>query len=278
MIKLLRSQHLELTCVLGIDPDSEGLAMARVRGLQTSDRGLQYLLDRPNLARIVFDATTARSQVRHAKQLEKAGITCVDLTPAAVGPYVVPPVSLEQHYGLPNLNMTSCGGQATIPIVAAIAEVSLVKYAEIVSTIASRSAGPGTRQNIDEFTHTTARGLEIVGGAQKGKAIIILNPAEPPILMRNTVYALVEQWRPEEIERSITRMVKRVEQYVPKYRLRAQPILDENERKVTVLLEVEGAGDYLPTYAGNLDIMTAAAVQVGEMIAVRMMSASTAIQ
>jgi acetaldehyde dehydrogenase (acetylating) len=273
MLKLLRSPHLQPTCVIGVDPASEGLALARRHGLLTSAEGIQFLLERPHLARIAFDATTARAQVRHAAALRKAGIACIDLTPAAVGPPVVPPVNLQEHHDAANVNMTTCGGQATIPIVAAIRCISPVKYAEIVSTISSRSAGPGTRQNIDEFTQTTARGLETVGGASAGKAIIVLNPAEPPILMRNTIYALVEDWKPEEVTRSILQMVERVQQYVPRYRLRAQPILDEQEKKVTVLLEVEGAGDYLPPYAGNLDIMTAAAVQVGELLAQKMNAA-----
>lgn len=267
MLKLLRSEVLELTCVIGIDPQSVGLSLAQQHGVETSNKGIQFLLDHPEKAVIAFDATMARAQQVHAPLLAQAGITCVDLTPAAIGPYVVPPVNLDQHFDALNVNLTTCGGQATIPIVAAIVGVTQVSYAEIVSTISSRSAGPGTRQNIDEFTTTTARGLEKVGGARCGKAIIVLNPAEPPILMRNTIYALVETWRPDEIRRAIETMVDNVRRYVPKYRLKNEPLFDEQERRVTVLLEVEGAGDFLPAYSGNLDIMTASAVQVGEMLA-----------
>jgi acetaldehyde dehydrogenase len=216
---------------------------------------------------IVFDATTAQAHFRHAELLKKAGKIAIDLTPAAVGPYVVPSVNLQEHLDKTNVNLTTCGGQATAPMVSAIHRAATVEYAEIVSTIASKSAGPGTRQNIDEFTETTAEGLVQIGGAGRGKAIIILNPAEPPILMRNTVYAIVRELNEEAITLFVEEMAGAVRRYVPGYQLKAKPIFDRRERRVTVLLEVEGAGDYLPKYAGNLDIMTAAAVRVGEEFA-----------
>jgi acetaldehyde dehydrogenase len=202
--------------------------------------------------------------------LRAAGKIAIDLTPAAVGPYVVPLVNLEEHVGEPNVNLVSCGGQATVPLVSAMRSASPVEYAEIVATIASKSAGPGTRQNIDEFTDTTARGLQRIGGASRGKAIIVLNPAEPPILMRNTIYGIVEESDPEELRKSIEAMVGRIQEYVPGYRLRAKPLIEDfpgrQQKKVTLYVEVEGAGDYLPQYAGNLDIMTSAAIKVGEEI------------
>lgn len=266
MIKLRRSEWLEPVIVAGIDPESEGLALARRQGLRTTAEGIEGLLREAPEAEMVFDATSAKAHVRHAKRLREAGKIAIDLTPAARGPFVVPPVNLGSHLEEPNVNLITCGGQATIPIVAAISRAQPVEYAEIVATIASKSAGPGTRQNIDEFTQTTAEGLVKIGGAQRGKAIIILNPAEPPILMRDTVYALVEgEPDQESIRGSIQEMVERVNRYVPGYRLRAEPLFDGN--KVTVFLQVEGAGDYLPTYSGNLDIMTAAAVKVGEEFA-----------
>jgi acetaldehyde dehydrogenase len=265
MAKLLRSQWLELVYLVGIDPQSEGLARARELGIATTDQGIEAFLRDPKGAEIVFDATSARAHRQHAPLLEQAGMIAIDLTPAKIGKFVVPPVNLGQHLEARNVNLVSCGGQATVPIVAAISRVQPVKYAEIVATIASKSAGPGTRQNIDEFTQTTAAGLVEMGGAQKGKAIIVLNPAEPPILMRNTVYAMVDDPDQEAITRSIEEMVRRVQEYVPGYRLRSEPLFDGN--KITVFIEVTGAGDYLPTYAGNLDIMTAAAVKVGEEFA-----------
>jgi acetaldehyde dehydrogenase len=265
MAKLLRSQWLELVYLVGIDPQSEGLARARELGIATTDQGIEAFLRDPKGAEIVFDATSARAHRQHAPLLEQAGMIAIDLTPAKIGKFVVPPVNLGQHLEARNVNLVSCGGQATVPIVAAISRVQPVKYAEIVATIASKSAGPGTRQNIDEFTQTTAAGLVEMGGAQKGKAIIVLNPAEPPILMRNTVYAMVDDPDQEAITRSIEEMVRRVQEYVPGYRLRTEPLFDGN--KITVFIEVTGAGDYLPTYAGNLDIMTAAAVKVGEEFA-----------
>ncbi len=270
MAKLLRSQWLELVYMVGIDPNSEGLACARELGIATTDQGIDAFLRDPKGAEIVFDATSAKAHRQHAPRLEQAGMIAIDLTPAKIGKFVVPPVNLGQHLEAKNVNLVSCGGQATVPIVAAINRVQPVKYAEIVATIASKSAGPGTRQNIDEFTQTTAAGLVEMGGAQKGKAIIVLNPAEPPILMRNTVYAMVDDPDQAAITRSIEEMVQRVQEYVPGYRLRTEPLFDGN--KITVFVEVTGAGDYLPTYAGNLDIMTAAAVKVGEEFAKHLLS------
>lgn len=277
MMKLLESPVLELGAMVGIDPASEGLAKARSLGIPSTDEGIDWLLDRADDFRLVFEATSAHVHRRHAPHLAEAGLIALDLTPAAVGPAVVPPVNLIQHLGEPNLNMITCGGQATTPIVAAVARVCDVPYAEIVSTVASRSAGPGTRQNIDEFTRTTARGLETIGGAGLGKTIIVLNPAEPPIIMRNTVYCgLQEGFDPDAITASIQSMVDEVSSYVPGYRLKARPLYDDGPfgtpagpvaGRVTILLEVEGAGDFLPPYAGNLDIMTASAVRVGERLA-----------
>lgn len=267
MYKLRRSALLEPVWMVGIDPQSEGLARARRLGLETSDKGIEPLLAHRDEFDVAFEATTAKAHIRHAKLLRQAGKIAIDLTPAALGPPVVPVVNLDQHLDQANVNLLTCGAQATVPIVAAIKRAASVEYAEIVSTIASKSAGPGTRQNIDEFTRTTARGLESIGGARKGKAIIILNPAEPPIIMRNTVFCLVDpdQFDAEAIARSISDTVAQVQSYVPGYHLRTEPLFEG--RQVTVFLEVEGAGDFLPTYSGNLDIMTAAAVKVGEEIA-----------
>jgi acetaldehyde dehydrogenase (acetylating) len=267
MYKLERSEVLEMTAMIGIDPESEGLARAAKLGYVTIDSGLQGFMEQQGLADIVFDATSAKSHIRHAKALRNAGKIALDLTPAAVGALVVPAVNLHEHLEKENINLITCGGQATIPIVHAVNRVCPVEYAEIVATISSKSAGPGTRANIDEFTETTAHGIERIGGAKKGKAIIILNPAEPPILMRDTVYVLVDPERMDEeaIRRSIHETVAYIQSYVPGYRLRNEPIFDGN--KVTVFLEVEGAGDYLPRYSGNLDIMTASAVKVAEEIA-----------
>jgi acetaldehyde dehydrogenase (acetylating) len=273
MMKLERSEVLELTTMIGIDPESDGLKRAKDHGYVVIDSGLEGFLERPELADIVFDATSAKAHVRHAKKLKEAGKIAIDLTPAARGVLVVPPVNLHEHIGqVDNVNMVTCGGQATIPIVHAINRVCPVDYAEIVATIASKSAGPGTRANIDEFTETTSHGIEVIGGAKKGKAIIILNPAEPPILMRDTVHVLVEDGKlnEEAIINSINEMVKTVQTYVPGYRLRNEPVFDGN--RVTVFLEVEGAGDYLPAYSGNLDIMTAASVKVAEEFAKNLLS------
>lgn len=265
MYKVRRSPLLDLTWMVGIVAESEGLKRAGKLGVKTTHRGIQELLEHSDDFKIAFDATTASAHFRHAEMLKDAGKIAIDLTPAAVGEYVVPVVNLGEHLNKENVNLTTCGGQATAPMVAAINRAASIEYAEIVSTVASLSAGPGTRQNIDEFTVTTARALETIGGAKKGKAIIILNPADPPILMRNTVYALVEDVDEEKINRSIQEMVATVQEYVPGYRLKASPIFDDHQ--VTVLLEVEGAGDFLPEYAGNLDIMTAAATRVGEEFA-----------
>lgn len=281
MYKLLKQPgHMKLSMVAGIDPASEGLARARSEGLATSHEGIDGILADPEI-KIVFDATSAKAHVRHAKALREAGKIAIDLTPAARGPFVVPPVNLKQHLDEMNVNMVTCGGQATTPIVYGVSRVQPVRYAEMVSTVASRSAGPGTRQNIDEFTETTANALEVMGGAKQGKAIIVLNPAEPPIIMRNTVYAVLDE---EEADRaaitaSLEAIANEVQQYVPGYRMK-EPIFDRRptpwgERPVVVvLLEVEGAGDFLPKYAGNLDIMTASARRVGEVMAQHLLSKS----
>jgi acetaldehyde dehydrogenase len=268
MIKLGRSEHLELTAVIGIDPQSDGLRRAREAGYAVVDTGIDGFLADPNLeADIIFDATSAKAHIYNNNVCQERGIKMIDLTPAAVGPYVSPAVNSAEHLDKNNINMITCGGQATIPMVHAINRVANVVYGEIVATISSLSAGPGTRANIDEFTETTSKAIEVVGGADKGKAIIILNPAEPPIMMRNTVYALVEEGKMDEqaIRESIAEMEKVVQSYVPGYHLRAEPIFEGN--KVTVLLEVKGAGDYLPEYSGNLDIMTSAAVRIAEEFA-----------
>lgn len=271
MYKLKRSTFLRPVIMAGIIPESEGLARARQEGLAITTHGIDGLLKQKDSFDIVFDATTASAHKKHAPLLHAANRIAVDLTPAAVGPYVIPLVNLEEHIGANNVNLVSCGGQATVPLVSALERVAPVEYAEVVATIASKSAGPGTRQNIDEFTETTARGLEKIGHAARGKAIIVLNPAEPPILMRNTVHGVMEDADTEKILQSIESMVERIRQYVPGYRLRAKPLIQDQsnggrKKKVTLFVEVEGAGDFLPKYAGNLDIMTAAAVKVGEEI------------
>ncbi|BDG35552.1 acetaldehyde dehydrogenase (acetylating) [Saccharococcus caldoxylosilyticus] len=266
MYKIERSKYLEMSVMIGIDPHSDGLKRAKERGVTVINNGIEGFLKNPDLADILFDATTAKAHYKHHEVLAKLNKKIVDLTPAAIGPFVVPSVNLKEELDAPDVNMVTCGGQATIPIVHAIHRVVPVEYAEIVATVASKSAGPGTRANIDEFTRTTARAIEKVGGAKKGKAIIILNPAEPPIIMRNTIHALVEETRKEEeIVRSIESMIKEVQTYVPGYRLRSEPMFDG--KRISVFLEVEGAGDYFPPYSGNLDIMTASAVKVGEELA-----------
>ncbi|MGF6951841.1 acetaldehyde dehydrogenase (acetylating) [Neobacillus sp. B4I6] len=276
MIKLGRSEYLELTAVIGIDPQSDGLRRARELGYAGVDTGIDGFLADPTLeADIVFDATSAKAHLYNAKVLKEAGIKVIDMTPAAVGPYVCAAVNIDEHLDKDNINLITCGGQATIPMVHAVNRVAPVEYAEIVATIASLSAGPGTRANIDEFTETTSRAIAEVGGAKKGKAIMILNPAEPPIMMRDTVYTLVEDGKMDEqaIRKSIEEMTKVVQSYVPGYRLRTEPIFEGN--KVTIFLEVEGAGDYLPKYAGNLDIMTSAGVKIAEAFAKKLLTKET---
>jgi acetaldehyde dehydrogenase len=280
MMKVRRSGQLELAALIGIDPASDGLARARGLGVEATPDGIRWVADHRDRVDLVLDATSAHVHVRHAALLAELGIPVIDLTPAARGPKVIPTVNLADHLDAPNLNMVTCGGQATTPIVAAVSRAAEVPYAEMVSTVASASAGPGTRQNIDEFTRTTARALEEIGGAAHGKAIIVLNPADPPILMRNTVFcALPEGTDHQAVLDSVQRMVADVAAYVPGYRLKNRPVIEEGPfdtpggtvpHRVVVLLEVEGAGDYLPSYAGNLDIMTAAAVRVAEAKAQRL--------
>ncbi|MFF3734345.1 acetaldehyde dehydrogenase (acetylating) [Streptomyces sp. NPDC002476] len=290
MIKVLRgANHLEMGAMVGIDPDSDGLARAARLGVPVTHEGVDGLIAMPGFDEIdiVFDATSAKAHEANAAKLAPFGKRLIDLTPAAIGPYVVPAVNLDEHLGAPNVNMVTCGGQATIPVVAAVSRVVPVEYAEIVASIASKSAGPGTRANIDEFTETTSAAIERVGGARRGKAIIILNPAEPPLMMRDTVFCLVTAPDPaaqEEIRRSVTKMAADVAAYVPGYRLKQQVQITEipedqpvgtlladggtrPTHQVSVFLEVEGAAHYLPAYAGNLDIMTSAALQVAERIA-----------
>ena len=265
MYKLLRSDVIEPQYMIGIDPESEGLARAKQSGLEASHEGVDWLLSRNELPDFVFEATSAYVHVRNAPKYKEAGIRAIDLTPAARGPYVIPPVNLTEHISEKNVNMVTCGGQATIPMVHAVSRVVKVDYAEIVATIASKSAGPGTRQNIDEFTRTTAKGVEILGGAGEGKAIIILNPAEPPLIMRDTIYcSLPGNYNKDAITKSIYDMESFVQSYVPGYRQISDPQFTDG--RVAIFIEVEGAGDFLPTYAGNLDIMTASAVKVGEEI------------
>ena len=281
LIKILRAKaELEPAVFVGIDPESDGLARARRLGVETTHDGMRGLMASPRFddIEIVFDATSAKAHIGHAEILAREGKQVVDLTPAAVGPFVVPVVNMGAHSDKPNLNLVSCGGQATIPIVHAVNRVSPVRYAEIVASISSRSAGPGTRANIDEFTVTTARGLEVVGGAARGKAIIVLNPADPPILMRNTVFCLSDDADEQAIADSISQIVAEVQEYVPGYRLKQQVQFERvppgshspspgGGLRTSVYLEVEGAAHYLPAYAGNLDIMTSAARATGERLA-----------
>jgi len=270
MAKLQRSPNLNPVWMVGIDPDSDGLLKAREAGLKTTHEGVDGLIphiEEDNI-QIAFDATSAYVHGENNRKLQEKGVLVIDLTPAAIGPFCVPPVNLKEHVGEQemNVNMVTCGGQATIPMVAAVSQVQPVEYGEIVATVASKSAGPGTRKNIDEFTRTTARAVEEIGGAKKGKAIIILNPAEPPLIMRDTVHCLTER-EPDQkaITESVHAMIKEVQKYVPGYKLKNGPIFDGN--RVSVFLEVEGLGDYLPKYAGNLDIMTAAGTRTAEMFA-----------
>ena len=279
LYKLLRSDWLEPRWMIGIDPDSEGLARARKLGLETSHEGVDWLLGLDEKPDLVFEATSAYVHRDAAPKYAAAGIRAIDLTPAAVGPGVIPPANLREHLDAPNVNMVTCGGQATIPMVYAVTRAveeqgGVVPYAEIVASVSSASAGPGTRANIDEFTKTTSRGVEVIGGAKRGKAIIILNPAEPPMIMRDTIFcAIPEDADQDAITASIKDVVAQVQTYVPGYRLLNEPQFDPpsvhsgGHALVTTFVEVEGAGDYLPPYAGNLDIMTAAATKVGEEIA-----------
>jgi len=274
LVKLLRSDVITVHSMVGVDPGSDGLARARALGVPASAEGVDWLLRQGTLPDLVFEATSAKAHLANAPRYAEAGITAIDLTPAATGPFVCPPVNLGTLAQAPNLNMITCGGQATIPIVHAVSRAVPVPYAEIVASIASRSAGPGTRANIDEFTETTARAIEQVGGARRGKAVIILNPVSPPMIMRDTVFcAIPADADTAAVTESITAMADQVREYVPGYALRAEPQYDRPREdwngmaRVAVFLEVRGNGDYLPPWAGNLDIMTAAAARVGEQLA-----------
>ncbi len=286
MIKIIRlSAHLEMSVMVGIDPDSDGLARAKRMGYATTHEGIQGLINMPEWKdiKIVFDATSAKAHHYNWGFVEKyPDKRIIDLTPAAVGPFLVPPVNFDETHDVRNVNMVTCGGQATIPMVAAVNRVAKVHYGEIVASISSKSAGPGTRANIDEFTETTAHAIEQVGGADKGKAIIILNPAEPPVIMRDTVFTLSEQGDREAIKESVNKMVTEVQKYVPGYTLHQEVQFDDipedkpvfieglgnrHGLKTTILLQVEGAGHYLPAYAGNLDIMTSAALSTADKFA-----------
>lgn len=285
MIKVMRqSKHLKMGAMVGIDPASDGLARAARLGVPTTHEGLDGLLKLPNFKdiRIVFDATSAGAHARHNAVLQEHGIQVIDLTPAAIGPYTIQVVNLDDNLDAPNINMVTCGGQATVPIIAAVSQVTPVHYAEIIASISSKSAGPGTRANIDEFTETTSKAMQVVGGATVGKAIIVLNPAEPPLLMRDTVYTLSDPGQEAEIEQSIQRMADKVQAYVPGYRLKQKVQFDvipedkpinvpglgwRSGLKTSVFIEVEGAAHYLPAYAGNLDIMTSAALACAERLA-----------
>ena len=291
MIKILRhGQHIEMAAMVGIDPQSDGLARAARLGVATTHEGVEGLTRMAQFADIafVFDATSAGAHVKNDALLRalKPGIRMIDLTPAAIGPYCIPVVNGEQHLDALNLNMVTCGGQATIPMVAAVSRVAKVHYGEIIASIASKSAGPGTRANIDEFTETTSKAIEVVGGATRGKAIIVMNPAEPPLIMRDTVYTLSDFADQDAIAESVARMAAAVQSYVPGYRLKQKVQFDRIEQpiripgvgeamtglKTSVFLEVEGAAHYLPAYAGNLDIMTSAGLRTAEQIAARMLA------
>ncbi|GAA0358542.1 acetaldehyde dehydrogenase (acetylating) [Bowmanella denitrificans] len=270
LYKALRSEHIEPVLMIGVDPDSEGLKRAAALGLQVCAEGVNGALAQVRQLgiQIAFDATSAYAHKANCELLNPLGVTMVDLTPAAIGPFCIPPVNLDRlnPAELDNVNMVTCGGQATIPMVAAVSQVQKVSYGEIIATVSSRSVGPGTRQNIDEFTRTTASAVESVGGADQGKAIIIINPAEPPLIMRDTVHCLCADTPDQQaITQSVLTMLEKVQAYVPGYRLKNGPVFDGN--KVSIYLEVEGRGDFLPHYAGNLDIMTAAGLHTAELIA-----------
>ena len=281
MYKLLRSDLIEPRWMIGVDHESEGLKRAADLGLESSHEGVDWLLKQDELPDLVFEATSAHVHREYAPRYLEAGIRAVDLTPAAVGPAVIPPVNLDERADEPNVNMITCGGQATIPMVAAVSRVTPVSYAEVVASVASVSAGPGTRANIDEFTRTTARGVETIGGAEHGKAIIVLNPADPPMIMRDTIFcAVAADADTDAVIRSAHDMAEAVREYVPGYRLLQEPQIDgpsdatRGNLKVSIFVEVEGAGDFLPPYAGNLDIMTAAAARVGDRIALSLRAAT----
>lgn len=293
MIKILRhGQHIDMSVMVGIDPNSDGLARAARMGVATTHEGVEGLVNMPEFKDIdfVFDATSASAHVKNDAFLrsKKPGIRMIDLTPAAIGPYCIPVVNGEQYLDALNVNMVTCGGQATIPMVAAVSSVAKVHYGEIIASISSKSAGPGTRANIDEFTETTSKAIEVVGGAAKGKAIIILNPAEPPLIMRDTVYTLSEVADEQKIADAVERMAAAVQAYVPGYRLKQRVQFDHITQpiripgvgdaltglKTSIFLEVEGAAHYLPAYAGNLDIMTSAGLRTAEQMAARMLAAA----
>jgi acetaldehyde dehydrogenase len=285
MIKILRhGKHAAMGALVGIDPQSDGLARAQRLGVPTTAGGIEGLLAMPNFGdiRIAFDATSAGAHKHHNALLQAHGVKVIDLTPAAIGPYVIPSINLDDELDAPNINMVTCGGQATIPMVHAVSRVAKVHYAEIVASISSRSAGPGTRANIDEFTETTSKAIEVLGGATRGKAIIVLNPAEPPLIMRDTVFTLSDPADRDAIEASVAAMAESVQRYVPGYRLKQRVQFDLFDAgqplnvpglgpiaglKTSIFLEVEGAAHYLPAYAGNLDIMTSAALACAERIA-----------
>lgn len=285
LAKLRRSELVDVRYMVGVVPESDGLTRAAELGLETSAGGVDWLLTRDRLPDLVFEATSAKAHAANAPRYAEAGITAVDLTPAALGPFTCPVVNIGDQLDAPNINMITCGGQATIPIVHAVSRITPVPYAEIVASVSSRSAGPGTRANIDEFTETTAAGIEKVGGADRGKAIIIINPVEPPMIMRDTVFCAIDPDADRDaISASIHRMVSDVQVYVPGYRLTADPQFDDprpnwnGRARVAVFLEVAGNGDYLPTYAGNLDIMTAAASRAGELLAEKIVADRKAVR
>ena len=283
LAKLQRSAVLEPVWMVGIEPASDGLQRARAMGIKTTAEGVDGLV--PHIAadgvQIVFDATSAYAHAENSRKVNACGAMMIDLTPAAIGPYCVPPVNLKEHLGRRemNVNMVTCGGQATIPMVHAVSRVQPVAYGEIIATVSSRSVGPGTRKNIDEFTRTTAGAVEKIGGARKGKAIIVINPAEPPLIMRDTIHCLTEDApRAAAIEESVHEMIREVQRYVPGYKLVNGPVIDRDTHRVSIYMEVEGLGDYLPRYAGNLDIMTAAAARTAEMFAEEILRGSLVLE